>query len=84
MITCRHAVGQFGDLVGGSLPSELRELLQRHLEDCPDCRAHLEGYRLTVHLAGRLPCPPLPERLAHRLRALLDEEMTNPFGPGGI
>lgn len=76
MITCRDAVRQFCDLVDGSLSSSVRDLLERHLEDCPDCRAYLDGYRLASHLGRRLPCPPLPERLARHLERLLAEART--------
>jgi anti-sigma factor RsiW len=73
MITCRLVVQRLGDLVEGQVPSESRDLVEGHLEGCPSCRAYLAGYRLTIHLSRRLPCPPLPPGLAGRLDILLRE-----------
>jgi len=73
MMTCRNVVRLFCDLVGSSLPVKTREMLERHLDVCPNCRAYLESYRLTIHLGRRLHCPPLPERLSQRLAALLSD-----------
>jgi hypothetical protein len=74
MITCRTVVARLWKLVGEAEPASDRRSLERHLEACPSCRAYLDGYRLTIHVCKRLHCPPLPDRLAWRLRELLEEE----------
>jgi anti-sigma factor RsiW len=73
MITCRTVVLQLWKLTDDTAPVRHRRPLERHINDCPSCRAYLDGYRLTVHLVRRLHCPPLPERLARRLKEILAE-----------
>ncbi len=74
MMTCRKVVLRLWKLTDDSAPAEHRAPLEQHISDCPSCRAYLEGYRLTMHLARRLHCPPLPQQLARRLEEMLAAE----------
>lgn len=50
---CGDANEQFGSLIDGACPPEVRESLDEHLLDCQACRAELEALRATTGgLAG--------------------------------
>ncbi len=53
MITCRTVVLRLWKLTDDTEPVKHRRSLERHINDCPSCRAYLDGYRLTVQLVRR-------------------------------
>lgn len=57
-------------LAGDLAPSE-RARVDRHIEDCPDCRREYQELRHTVHLLRGLPSPEPPVDLAERIIARL-------------
>jgi len=81
MITCRELVELLIDFVSNELSPEHCARIEKHLSDCPPCEAYVKTYRLTIQLSRQLPCTPLPEELARRLRAAL-EEMYKEQPPG--
>ncbi len=72
-ITCRELVELLIDFVSNELPPEHCARIEKHLCDCPPCEAYVRTYRLTIQLCRKLPCTPLPEELARRLRAAMEE-----------
>jgi len=73
MITCRELTEFLIDFVSDELPLEHRAHIEQHLKRCPPCVAYLESYQLTIKMTRQLPAAPLPEELAKRLRAALEE-----------
>ena len=73
MITCRVLTELLIDFVSNELPPEHRAHVEQHLSRCPPCVAYLESYQLTIKMTRQLPAAPLPEELAKRLRAALEE-----------
>ena len=77
-MTCRELVNLLLDFVGGDLPPEVRARVEEHLCKCPPCVVYLETYEVTVRLTRQLPCPPLPDDVARRLKAALAEKGNEP------
>jgi anti-sigma factor RsiW len=49
-MTCREFVEFLMDYLEGTLPAASRATFERHVADCPDCKAYLATYRETVRL----------------------------------
>ena len=75
MMTCRELVELLIDFTAGELPPEHQARIEEHLGKCPPCVAYLETYRITIRMTRQLPCTPLPDELARRLRAALARDM---------
>ena len=73
MMTCRELTELLLDFISGDLPQEKMDHLQAHLNVCPPCVAILNTYHLTIQLARRLPCSPLPPPCEKRLRLVVAE-----------
>jgi anti-sigma factor RsiW len=80
MITCREFVDLLCDYLSGDLAPARRADVERHLRECPPCVAYAETYRITIHLARRLPCPPPPPEVLERLRGAVAARLKQ--GPG--
>jgi len=52
---CSHAHKLIGDYLDGTLGCENNERLQKHLENCPDCRDLLRDFQGIVEQAKELP-----------------------------
>jgi anti-sigma factor RsiW len=58
-VACRELVELVTDYLEGTLPEEVRELFEAHLEECEGCRRYLEQMRLTIRLTSSLSEEPL-------------------------
>ena len=76
-MTCRDAIDLLCDYVETSLTPELVAILERHLADCPPCRAYLNTYRRTRELTHQAARSPMPEEMRARLRRFLLERLTS-------
>ncbi len=47
---CRKLLGSLSEYVDGELDDELCSVLEKHLEDCEDCRIVVDTLRKTVYL----------------------------------
>ncbi len=59
--------------LGQDLGAELCEEVQRHLDDCPDCRAEFDSIRQTVYIYRKIHSDPeqLPGAVEERLYKVL-------------
>lgn len=66
--------------LGQDLGTELCEEVQRHLDDCPDCRAQFDSIRQTVYIYRKTHPDPeqLPGAVEERLYKVLS--LTPPAG----
>lgn len=49
-LSCREFADFLSDYVEEELERGVRERFEAHLEDCPDCVAYLESFRVTLRL----------------------------------
>ena len=67
-LMCREVVDLLAEYVGRTLDTGDVRALERHLDDCPACRAYLATYRKTMRLTGRAMDVEMPDELKRRLR----------------
>ena len=70
---CRHLLGSLSDYVDGELATELCEEIERHMQDCEDCRIVVDSLRKTIYLYQISADPPaVPQDVRARLFERLD------------
>lgn len=47
-LTCREVIDFVSDYLDGALPGETLTIFEGHLAICPDCRAYIDNFRLTL------------------------------------
>ena len=50
-MTCHELSDFLLDYVSNELPDATREIFERHLSACPDCRRYLDSYRKTIAMS---------------------------------
>jgi anti-sigma factor RsiW len=50
-MNCREFTEFLDAYFSGGLPDAERDVFDEHLADCPDCRAYLQSYRMTVRMS---------------------------------
>jgi len=73
--TCHSLLDSLSDYVDGALGDELCAEIERHLEDCNDCRIVVDSLRKTIYLYHETTTPPVvPDDVRDRLFRRLDLE----------
>lgn len=75
-MSCRELIAVLDDYLEGTLAADLLRELERHLAECPPCRAYLATYRRTREVAAAAANVVVPEELKARLRRLLGVSRT--------
>jgi hypothetical protein len=73
-IECRQIAELLAEYLDGSLPGQLVELIEWHIDDCAPCVAFLNTYRGTVKAAAALRDVSIPVELRRRLLAVLRQK----------
>jgi len=74
IIECRHVWNYISGYLDSSLPTETRELVQKHLEHCEICSAILDSTRNILILTADNRVFELPTGFSERLHVRLNEE----------
>jgi anti-sigma factor RsiW len=75
VIECKHVWDHISDYLDGTLPPEIRDQVQKHLEHCEICSAILDSTRNILILTADERVFELPLDFSERLHARLDAEM---------
>ena len=71
--SCRHLLGSLSEYVDGDLGEELCAEIDRHLQDCNNCRVVIDSLRKTINLYQvTTPSPSVPNDVRQRLFHSLD------------
>ena len=71
--SCRHLLGSLSEYVDGDLGEELCAEIDRHLQDCNNCRVVIDSLRKTINLYHVTnPSPSVPNDVRQRLFHSLD------------
>ena len=66
--TCQHLLDSLSDYIDGSLGEEVCMKIERHLEDCEECRIVADSLRKTIYLYHTTSQPPsVPDDVKQRL-----------------
>lgn len=71
---CRKLLKDLSDYVDGELDEALCVEIERHMEECDNCRVVVDTLRKTVLLYHHLPPEPMPVDVEARLFRRLDLE----------
>lgn len=71
---CRDVIARLSEYLDQEVVVELREELEVHLVDCPECRIHVETVKKTIALYRTERDRRCPEQVRSRLHALLSVE----------
>ena len=75
VIECKHVWEQISGYLDATLPPDVLEQVQKHLEHCEICSAILDSTRNILILTADDLVFELPVGFSERLHARLDEEM---------
>lgn len=75
VIDCKHVWDYISDYLDGTLTSETRETVQRHLDHCEICSAILDSTRNIIILTADDRVFELPLGFSERLHARIDLEL---------
>lgn len=75
VIDCKHVWDQISDFLDDTLPSDMRALVQKHLEHCEICSAILDSTRNILILTADDRVFELPVGYSTRLHERLQSEI---------
>lgn len=75
---CQEMLGQLSEYLDGEATAVVCEEIERHLENCADCRVVVDTLQKTILLYRGLPQPSLPDPLRLKLYHTLDIETVVP------
>jgi anti-sigma factor RsiW len=85
IVECKHVWDYISDYLDDSLPADVREMVEKHLEHCEICSAILDSTRNILVLVADDRVFELPAGFGQRLHARLDEQLQRhtdkPAGP---
>jgi anti-sigma factor RsiW len=79
-MTCREFAAILIDFVADELPEDARRRIEQHLQECPPCVTYIETYQLTIRWTRQLPCDGLSPDLERRLRAAVEQALSEGDG----
>ena len=74
-LKCKHVWEYISDYIDDSVGPEVREQIERHLENCEICSAILDSTRNIVYLTADDRTFELPIGYSERLHARLEQEL---------
>ena len=74
-LNCKHVWARISEYIDQTVPAELREDIERHLEHCEICSAVLDSTRNILVLTADNRTFELPVGYSERLHARLEREL---------
>lgn len=76
-LICKDIVDLLGDYVDDELNPPLRESVENHISECPECREFEKSYRFVIEAASLLRPPEveMPVDARNRLREALNKRL---------
>ena len=75
MLTCKDFLNELGDFMDDTIDVELREKLQKHVSECPNCWVVLDTSQRTIKVYKGLEAQTIPPDIHTRLMAALSKKM---------
>jgi len=74
-VNCRNIVTELSNYLDEALDSTLRASIEKHLENCEDCRVVVDTTKQTIQIFCNSEPAPLPEDTRQRLRDALKSRL---------
>lgn len=77
-MNCRHLILEVSNYIDGEVDAALRQEIEEHLKDCPDCMVVVIQMKLTVEIFCDNQVVELPQDVRSRLHEALQRRIRNP------
>ncbi len=74
MLTCKEFLSELSDYLDETVTSEVRQQLEKHLSECPDCWVICDTTRKTVEIYKGTEPLPVPTEVHDRLMVALERK----------
>jgi len=75
LLTCKQFLEELNDYLDDTAAAELRQELEAHLRECPNCWVICDTTRKTIQIYKGTEPYPMPEGVSARLHAALKAKM---------
>jgi anti-sigma factor RsiW len=75
LLTCKQFMDELSDYLDEKLDSEVRQKLERHINDCPNCWVICDTTKKTIQIYKGMDPYPIPTEIHARLLSALERKM---------
>ncbi|MFN3326351.1 MAG: anti-sigma factor family protein [Bryobacteraceae bacterium] len=75
MLTCKEFLKELNDYLDESVNGSLREHLEKHVNECPNCWVIVDTTRKTLQVFKGVEPQPIPQDIHDRLMLALQKKM---------
>lgn len=75
LLTCKEFLNELNDFLDETTRAELRQHLEAHLAECPNCWVICDTTKKTIQIYKGVDPYPIPEDVRSRLLAALQKKM---------
>ena len=75
MLTCKDFLNELSDYLDENLDAVVREKLERHITECPNCWVIADTTRKTIQIYKGMDPFPIPTDVESRLMQALEKKM---------
>ena len=75
MLTCKDFLNEVGDFLDENLDRELRDKIEKHVSECPNCWVILDTTQKTIKVYKGVDPQPIPSEVHTRLMLALEKKM---------
>ena len=75
MLTCKQFIEELGDYLDEKTDPELRQKLEKHISDCPNCWVICDTTKKTIQIYKGMEPYPIPGDVQSRLMRALEKKM---------
>ena len=75
MLTCSEFLQELTDFLDESVDGELKQKIQLHVAQCPNCFVILDTTKRTIQVYKGLEAQPIPAEIHSRLMAAVDKKI---------
>ena len=80
LLTCNQFLDELSEYLDDTAQGELRQELQKHVSECPNCWVMVDTTQKTLKIYKGLEPEPLPNGLRARLMSALEKKMAGDAG----
>ena len=75
MLTCKEFLQELTDYLDSTIDAELRDKLERHINECPNCFVILDTTQKTIRVYKGMQPQEIPEEVQIRLMKAVERKM---------
>jgi anti-sigma factor RsiW len=75
LLTCKEFLNELSEYLDESIDALLRDKLERHIAECPNCWVIFDTTRKTIQIYKGMDLCPIPAEVEDRLMRALEKKM---------